>query len=166
MNGHQHADARSVNRFVSALFLILLAAAITGCDPFFLGPLLDGETAQPLSIDPESTVVAINGTSTFTAAGGYPPYVFAVDSGDGSIDSSSGVYTAPSADGRATISVTDFVGNSRTATVTITVPTTTSIDYAVDSVSWISGEYAGQAVTGSFVVTNTGADNGTHDFGW
>ena len=79
MNGYHRVRARSAHRFVSALFLILLAIAITGCNPFLLGPLLDGETVQPLSIDPESTVVAINATSTFTAAGGYPPYTFAVD---------------------------------------------------------------------------------------
>ncbi len=94
MNGHQRVRARSVSRLVSALLLILLAAAITGCDAFLLGPLLDGESGEPLSIDPESTVVAIGATTIFTATGGYPPYAFAMDSGDGSIDSSSGVYTA------------------------------------------------------------------------
>jgi hypothetical protein len=165
MNGHLGTRARSVRRFVAALVLVLLAVAITGCNSFFLGPLLDGETAEPLSIDPASTVIATDARATFIASGGYPPYEFAVDSGDGSIDSSSGVYTATSTDGAATVIVTDLVGNSQTATITVITPDANDVNYAVNSLSWTSGTLAGQTVTGSFVVTNTGVDDGTHEIG-
>jgi hypothetical protein len=166
MHGHRRFDVRPILRITSLLLTVILAGIIIGCDGFLLGPLLDGESAQELSIDPESTVVAVDATVVFTAAGGYPPYTYSVVSGDGTVETSTGAYTAPSVDGAATLSVTDLVGNSRTATITITVPASTSVNYQIDSVTWATGTFTGQQVTGSFIVTNTGDDDGTHDIGW
>lgn len=72
-----------------------------------------------LAISPTSKTLAVNNVFTFTGSGGVTPYTFSVSAGTGSIDSSSGEYTAPAASGTATITLTDDYGNTATASVTI-----------------------------------------------
>ncbi len=102
--------------FSLALFLVLL----TGCDNFMLSELLDGELGKALSIDPSSLVLVANGTITFSASGGVPPYSFSVVSGVGTITPDTGIYTAPLLAGTDIIRVTDDSGAIQETEVTIT----------------------------------------------
>jgi hypothetical protein len=70
-----------------------------------------------LTISPTTVTLGVNDTETFTAAGGVSPYTYSVLSGSGSF--SGAVYTAPSSAGSATVKVTDSLGNTANATITI-----------------------------------------------
>lgn len=72
-----------------------------------------------LVLSPASTTLAVNNTATFTGSGGTPPLVYAVALGSGTINSSTGVYTAAASAGSATIRVTDSLGATDTSTVTV-----------------------------------------------
>lgn len=71
-----------------------------------------------LAISPSSKTLSINNVFTFTASGGVGPYTFSKFSGTGTV-TSGGEYTAPGSSGSATIRVTDSLGNTSDATVTI-----------------------------------------------
>ena len=77
----------------------------------------------PMILGPSGTTVTHGSTETFTALGGYGTYTysFSVNNSSGTIDSSSGLYTAggtfPVTD---TIEVTDSLGNTQTVTVSVT----------------------------------------------
>lgn len=73
-----------------------------------------------LGIYPSSATVpaAVDEKLTFVGEGGAPPYSFQVRSGPGSIDVSTGVYSAPSVSGQTTIVVTDLYGAEAVASVT------------------------------------------------
>lgn len=90
---------------------------------FVLGCNLFGSErlVLPLSVSPSETTVTVGGQVQFEATGGSPPYVFsvAVNRVVGTIDSSLGLYTAPSESTYNQILVTDATGNSVTATVTV-----------------------------------------------
>ena len=75
---------------------------------------------EPLRIVPEGTTMSVGSSFGFSAMGGKTPYTFAVASGGGTIDAASGVYSAPGAAGSAVVRVTDDLGNTRNAAVTIT----------------------------------------------
>jgi alpha-tubulin suppressor-like RCC1 family protein len=80
-------------------------------------------TVNPaLTLSPLSQVININDSLQFTASDGVPPYTFSILSGTGSIDSSSGLYTAPVSSGNAQIEVADSYGNTVTANIIITSP--------------------------------------------
>lgn len=72
-----------------------------------------------LQISPATKTVAVNNITTFTASGGVSPYVYSVLSGGGNVNSATGAYTAPAAAGSAVVRVTDNLGNTSDATVTI-----------------------------------------------
>lgn len=77
-------------------------------------------TVNPaLAISPLGDTVNANGSKTFTATGGVSPYTFSVTSGGGTINASTGVFTAPVAPGTSTIQVTDSYGNTASTTLTI-----------------------------------------------
>jgi hypothetical protein len=101
------------------MFAVCLSVLlITGCGNFFLSDLLDDPSAGgggPLSISPLSATLLVNTTMVFTADGGATPYVFSVQSGGGSIDADSGIYTAPSTPGSAIIQVRDDNGDTSEA---------------------------------------------------
>lgn len=75
--------------------------------------------ANNLVISPTTWVLAVNNTRTFSATGGQTPYTYSMVSGGGSINSSTGVYTAPAASGSAVVRVTDNLGQTADATITI-----------------------------------------------
>lgn len=144
---------------------------------------------DPLVISPSTFTLAVNNVRTFPASGGVAPYTFSVFAGTGSIDSSTGVYTAPAASGSATVRVTDSVGNTADATVTINpalaiapasitvalngsqtfsatggvTPYTFSVVSGVGSINSSTGAYSGGAVVGSAVVRVTDALGNTSD---
>jgi|GEM_PF-6695818 len=88
-------------------------------------------TAAPASIS-----LYIYNTSTFTALGGVEPYSWSMVSGSGTIDGSSGVYTAPSSAGSDVVRVTDSIGNISDAVISVLTPfslSPTEIQVTVDN---------------------------------
>lgn len=74
-----------------------------------------------LLLGPASSLAAQNSTSAFQATGGVPPYSYSIQSGGGSINASTGVYTAPlTPGGPYTVTVTDATGATSTAQVNVT----------------------------------------------
>lgn len=74
----------------------------------------------PLTVSPTTLSLATNATTTFTSTGGFGTKTFSVISGGGSF--ASNLYTAPSTAGAATVRVTDQLGNTADAAVTIYPP--------------------------------------------
>ncbi len=67
-----------------------------------------------------STAALDGGTQQiFAATGGKGPYVFSVVSGGGSIDPSTGIYTAPATAGTVVIQIVDALGSTQQITVTV-----------------------------------------------
>jgi len=94
--------------------------------------------ALGLTIAPASISVAEGSTYTFTVSGGSGLYTFSLVSGIGSISSTTGVYTAPSSAGTASIEVTDTEGNKANAAITVFnastgVPTSAPLYREIDS---------------------------------
>ncbi|BBO82779.1 hypothetical protein DSCO28_33450 [Desulfosarcina ovata subsp. sediminis] len=76
----------------------------------------------PLLISPKEVTVTIGDTETFTGTGGVPPYTFTMQSNPsgGSIDESTGLYTAGSVSGVTDeVLITDNGGNTTYAIVTV-----------------------------------------------
>jgi uncharacterized delta-60 repeat protein len=71
-----------------------------------------------LALSPQSIVLAPNNVFSFSASGGNAPYTYSLSSGIGII-STDGKYTAPSISGSAVISVSDALGATATASITI-----------------------------------------------
>lgn len=77
--------------------------------------------SSTLSVSPSSASLARSATRTFTASGGTSPYTWHV-SGSGTINRTGGssvVYTAGSASGSATLTLSDAAGHSATADITV-----------------------------------------------
>jgi len=74
---------------------------------------------QTLLISPTIKILAVNNVFSFTGSGGTPPLTYSVFSGTGAINSASGAYTAPAAPGSAVVRVTDSLGTSASANVTV-----------------------------------------------
>ncbi|MBX7099751.1 MAG: VCBS repeat-containing protein [Myxococcaceae bacterium] len=77
-----------------------------------------------LGIAPSAKTVPVGATFTFSAAGGLAPYVFSMVSGQGRVDASSGAYVAAAAPGIDRVQVTDALGKTAEAQVTV-VPAVT-----------------------------------------
>lgn len=162
------------------LFLFLMGCGgttghkdtIFGSEPSSTTPTTP--TVDPVAISPTSYTLVINENTTFTATDGTEPYTFSVSAGTGSINASTGVYTAPAAPGTATITVTDGDGNTDTASVTINAelaisPATLSITQANTptftatggvapyTYSVTAGNATINATTGVLTPTGTGA---------
>lgn len=93
-----------------------------------------------LGISPSSTNVSINATVGFSAAGGSAPYVYSLVSGGGSINSSTGVYTAGGSVGSAVVRVTDAMDNTADANISIVnaAPTISAVadQSATEDLAW------------------------------
>lgn len=76
----------------------------------------------PMLMSPSTATVAALGTQQFEGLGGYGPYVFSMQANPsgGSVNASSGLYTAGAVPATDTVKVTDAQGNTATATVTVT----------------------------------------------
>ncbi|MFI5390578.1 MAG: kelch repeat-containing protein [Bacteriovoracales bacterium] len=73
-----------------------------------------------LGINPSRINLQINSSTTFVATGGDPPYIYTASLGN--INSSTGLYTAPSTSGTAIIGVSDKFGKKETSEVNIFSP--------------------------------------------
>ncbi len=69
-----------------------------------------------LRISPDTLYMNVDHEYTFTATGGTPPYSYSA-AGGGTIETGTGVYTAPSGPASVIISVTDSIGTITGATV-------------------------------------------------
>lgn len=72
-----------------------------------------------LAVSGSASQVAPSGSVTITGSGGTPPYTYSIVSGGGSIDSTTGAFTAPSSSGSVVIRVTDADGNTSQTTITV-----------------------------------------------
>ena len=78
------------------------------------------EYYSPISINPTSSTIAISNNLTFSASGGWGQYSFSVlENNSGSINTSTGIYTAPSASGTFTIRASDQDGNHADSIITV-----------------------------------------------
>ncbi|MGZ3774501.1 MAG: beta strand repeat-containing protein [Bdellovibrio sp.] len=110
-----------------------------------------------LSLSPATATVVSSMQKSFSASGGVPPYTYSVQSGGGSINAITGVYTAPTTGGSAVILVTDAKNNTATATVTIqqaleitpTLKTLNAGDSFTFTATGGSGPYLFSLVSGS-----------------
>ena len=111
-------------RLTQLLVPLALVAAllVSGCDDFVFRTLLEGENgaayAGSLSISPKAVSLNTGGTVTFNATGGSGVYAFSAQA-PGTIDPSTGAYTAPGVAGTYTATVTDTTGTSSQATITV-----------------------------------------------
>lgn len=118
----QCADA-STQKFLDAGFLTLQA---------------------PVTISPRSMNIQVNGKVTFTATGGTAPYRYSVSNGGGTIVASSGVYTAPAAQGNAVVEVSDSRGDRDFSILTIVKDSVTVLyenfqTGSFDTTKWLIG---------------------------
>jgi hypothetical protein len=113
-----------------ALYLVLYSCVIVfcltvaGCDDFSFYDLLDidksSEPTGDFAIIPFGDVMVLVGEQTpFKAVNGTPPYTFVVTSGQGSIDGSTGVFTAPDTVGISEVTVIDSTGATRKVSIII-----------------------------------------------
>ncbi len=77
--------------------------------------------AGALTIEPAAIELAVNNQVSFAGVAGLSPYAYQVLSGGGSVDGE-GLYTAPGGAGTAVVRVTDALGQSADAAVTIRPP--------------------------------------------
>lgn len=111
---------RFAKKFLLGSTLMLFALSFAGCPSTFYNVLGNKINVPQLAIVPSAVTLKFTDTVMFGATGGVPPYLFSVASGAGTINSSTGTYTAPSAPGTTIIQVTDKRGSTNSATVTIT----------------------------------------------
>ena len=73
----------------------------------------------PLTLSPTILSIPVNGTQTFTGTGGFGTLTYSVAAGLGTIDSALGTYTASASAGTDDVVVTDSIGNTANAVITI-----------------------------------------------
>jgi Thrombospondin type 1 domain len=120
------------------LLAFALSAILAGCNEKLSNSGASSNQAaqsEPLALN-ESQVTVTGGTTfPFSASGGVSPYSFESSGGGGTIDFSTGIFTAVTGGGTATVIVYDSAGNTATAIVTVTASSTTS-PYTY---SWVQG---------------------------
>jgi hypothetical protein len=114
-----------------------------------------------LSLDTEESF-------TFTGSGGIPPYTFTLDateSGTATIGSTDGVYAAGNTAGTDTVVVTDNMGNTADASVTVSSPSS-AVNYDTVVVINSGDSMGGGSMEGSFSFVNNGTSNGSYPVTW
>jgi hypothetical protein len=147
----------------SVLWILFVTLSIFSCDPAFsFIESVDGPDGLALTISPTIIQVAITDSIDFTASGGVPPYSYSIQSGSGSINSVSGVYTAPGSIGTALILVSDSYGASSSASVEIVLPP----DYSANFSPAVIPALTGSGISESFTIENVGTNNGHFNIYW
>lgn len=123
---------RPTRRLAKILALLVASLSLAAFDSFVLydelePPVAASQGGAPLLLSPANVAVKVTEKVAFAASGGAPAYVFAIASGGGSIDPQTGLYTAPSSAGAATVRVSDAAGDSAEASVTVVTPSELTI---------------------------------------
>ncbi|MDR3608675.1 MAG: hypothetical protein P4M08_15030 [Oligoflexia bacterium] len=129
---------------------ILTLAFLSACMPsgVQISPVTGTASSQTLAssgtltISPTSQTVTGGSTLQFTATGGTSPYIFTIASGGGSINSSTGLFTAPTIAATVTVTVIDSSSKGSSASATVTVSSTTSSNSGSLTVSAASSNIA------------------------
>mgnify|MGYP000109025640 CR=1 FL=1 len=120
-------------RLLTLIFIFLLTySCIQKGDGEASGQAAQDITISLLKISPPTVSITPNSTTQLSAVGGNAPYVFSLDSGFGSVDPTTGLYTASNSIGNNTVKVTDAGGNSAYAVIVVgtnlqITPTTTTM---------------------------------------
>lgn len=117
-----------------------------------------------LQVSPISRIIGTNKKFSFSTVGGSAPYQYTIVNGSGSIDQTSGEYTAPSVASQATIKVSDSNGSSQFATVTtvdsLTISPSTAVIEINKNFSFTTAgglaPYTYSVYAGAGTITNTG----------
>lgn len=171
---------------MTALFLLALGTTVllSGCREAGLyaelGPL--NQPNRELELAPSRITIQVDTSTLFAALGGTAPYSYSVVSGTGTIDPTTGIYTAPPVVGNEQVRVTDADGSSATASVRVvssdgaldvaplfaTVPPGESLDLIISGGSALPPNYSVEIVTnetGSPSVSMSGVDTYTYTAG-
>jgi hypothetical protein len=151
-------------------FLGLLSFCfLIGCDLFAVST----RTSESLSLSAELSEIVVSSNLQLEATGGVPPYVFSLENSlvMGSVDSSTGLYTAPSGATLNNILVTDSVGSVAEFLVTVksalslTTDSTSSRTGEVKTLTPVGGvsPYIFEILSGSGVV---GSETGVFSAPW
>ncbi len=110
-----------------------------------------------LTINPTSLRLAVFSTSIFTAALGMTPYTYSIFAGGGTINSGTGLYTAPAAIGAATVRVTDALLGTSNSAVTIIEPVDVQVGLHFACALYNNGDVKcwGQNASGQLGLGNT-----------
>jgi hypothetical protein len=143
------------------LLTIVSFAALASCG----GGGGGGGAPPPLTLSTPATTLGAGTTETVLAAGGKGPYVYSIVSGDGSIDSSTGVFTAPATAGTTVVEVTDALGATAKSSLQILVVAFVHVTAIVDAATTTSQAAAGGAPPYTYsVLTGGGTINATGQF--
>lgn len=128
----QKSSKRRRGRLPLLMPLLLMLLVPFSCDNFVLydelePPVAAAGTVEALTLSPANVAVKVTENVAFAASGGTPGYVFAIASGGGGIDAQTGLYTAPSSAGAATVRVSDAAANNAEANVTVVTPSELTI---------------------------------------
>ena len=99
----------------------------------------------PLTLSTPASSLGAGTTETVAAAGGKAPYAYSIVSGEGSIDGSTGVFTAPATAGTTVVEVTDAQGSTAKSSVQILVVAFAHVTAIVDAATTTSQAAAGGA---------------------
>ena len=144
------------------LFILLIVGVFVACQ----GALEEGNPFGPststVRIIPTTANVAKAGNQTFTTLGGTAPFIWTLaNTAIGNIVAGTGVFTALAIAGTSTVTVTDAVGDTATASVTV-IPTLLVIAPG-SSTQNVAGDevFTATLTSGSGLVTATIANNNT-----
>jgi len=123
-----------------------------------------------LSISPLTLSMMAGGSFTFSAIGGATPYTYSMQSsgsGSPSVTAAGGVYHAGASPGTDVVKVTDNLGATSTATVTVTT-VASAVDYTVPATGLPGAGIINAAVPGGaqFTLKNIGSGNGSQAVSW
>jgi hypothetical protein len=117
--------------FAKLLSLFALVALSTACSPGFQAMPQDSGTgaggtagiaaATPLAISPSVQSVAPNAMIQFQVTGGAMPYKFSIATGEGDIDSDTGLFLAAATEGSVQVLVTDAAGTKASSSVMVAI---------------------------------------------
>ena len=107
-------NRKSLIWIATAVTVCLFVLMTTACENFLFSDYTESPSggSGPLTISPISATLLVDTKCVFSATGGSAPYVFSVQSGGGSIDADSGIFSAPGTPGSAVIQVRDSEGTT------------------------------------------------------
>lgn len=121
---------QNMNAHTRTLGLIYISLLTASCQPSggVSGGYGGGSSGTPLIVSAPSDQVVMGGTLQFTSTGGSTSHTFSVASGAGSIDSTTGLFTAASSIGTVLIKVEDSSGNQNYSQINVVWTGISSID--------------------------------------